>query len=156
MFVLSQMKDTVRIPPWLFHLNFNDAVIEALNKKLANKVSHDKGITLILCMIEQREIILTMSWKVIRANLFRWNLVYFYHSQVNIFIIFITFLSGEFQCCCRHIDENVGTAMRNQGVRGLVNFVRTMNFSQTWHIASLGEGDSSLYKWRATPFHKGR
>lgn len=43
MFVLSQMKDTVRIPPWLFHLNFNDAVIEALNKKLANKVSHDKG-----------------------------------------------------------------------------------------------------------------
>lgn len=38
MFVLAEMKDTVRIPPWLFHIKFNDAVIEALNKKLANKV----------------------------------------------------------------------------------------------------------------------
>nr|XP_022312968.1 DNA-directed RNA polymerase III subunit RPC8-like [Crassostrea virginica]XP_022312969.1 DNA-directed RNA polymerase III subunit RPC8-like [Crassostrea virginica]XP_022312970.1 DNA-directed RNA polymerase III subunit RPC8-like [Crassostrea virginica]XP_022312971.1 DNA-directed RNA polymerase III subunit RPC8-like [Crassostrea virginica] len=48
MFVLSQMKDTVRIPPWLFHLNFNDAVIEALNKKLANKVVHNVGLCIAL------------------------------------------------------------------------------------------------------------
>ena len=30
------------------------------------------------------------------------------------------------------------------------------NFNQTWHNASLGEGDSSLFKWRAPPFSKGR
>ena len=30
------------------------------------------------------------------------------------------------------------------------------NFNQTWHKASLGEGDSSLFKWSAPPFSKGR
>ena len=30
------------------------------------------------------------------------------------------------------------------------------NFNQTWHKASFGEGDSSLFKWRALPFSKGR
>ena len=30
------------------------------------------------------------------------------------------------------------------------------NFNQTWHKVSLGKGDSSLFKWRATPFPKGR
>ena len=30
------------------------------------------------------------------------------------------------------------------------------NFNQTWQKASLGEGDSSLFKWRAPPFSKGR
>ena len=29
------------------------------------------------------------------------------------------------------------------------------NFNQTWHKASLGDGDSSLFKWRATPFPRG-
>ena len=30
------------------------------------------------------------------------------------------------------------------------------NFNQTWHKASLGKGDSSLFKWRAPPFSKGK
>ena len=30
------------------------------------------------------------------------------------------------------------------------------NFNQTWHKASSGEGDSSLFKYRAPPFSKGR
>ena len=30
------------------------------------------------------------------------------------------------------------------------------NFNQTCHKASLGEGNSSLFKWRAPPFSKGR
>ena len=30
------------------------------------------------------------------------------------------------------------------------------NFNQTWHKASLGEGNSSLFYWRALPFFKGR
>ena len=30
------------------------------------------------------------------------------------------------------------------------------NFNQTWHKASLDEGDLSLIKWRALPFSKGR
>ena len=30
------------------------------------------------------------------------------------------------------------------------------NFNQTWHKASLGKGDSSLFKWRTPPFSKGR
>ena len=35
------------------------------------------------------------------------NLIKIFHSQLNIFIIFITFLSGDFQCVCRHNDESV-------------------------------------------------
>ena len=30
------------------------------------------------------------------------------------------------------------------------------NFSQSWHKASLVEGGSSLFKWRALPYSKGR
>ena len=30
------------------------------------------------------------------------------------------------------------------------------NFNQTWHKASMGEVDSSLFKWKAPPFSKGR
>ena len=29
-------------------------------------------------------------------------------------------------------------------------------FNQTWHKTSLGGGDSSLFKWKAKPFSKGR
>ena len=29
------------------------------------------------------------------------------------------------------------------------------HFNQTWHKASLGEGDSSLFKWKVQPFSKG-
>lgn len=39
MFVLVEMVDTVRIPPWTFHRKLNEAIAEELNKKLANKVS---------------------------------------------------------------------------------------------------------------------
>lgn len=38
MFVLVEMVDTVRIPPWQFERKLNDSVAEELNKKLANKV----------------------------------------------------------------------------------------------------------------------
>ena len=31
-----------------------------------------------------------------------------------------------------------------------------VNFNQTWHKVSLGEGDLNLFKWRAPPFSKGR
>lgn len=38
MFVLVEMVDTVRISPWNFHRQLNEAIAEELNKKLANKV----------------------------------------------------------------------------------------------------------------------
>lgn len=38
MFVLVEMVDTVRIPPWNFNKQLNEAIAEELNKKLANKV----------------------------------------------------------------------------------------------------------------------
>ena len=45
MFVLAQMKDTVRIPPHLLHLDTTQTIIGILNKKLANKVlSKDNSI----------------------------------------------------------------------------------------------------------------
>uniref|UniRef100_A0A7M4FQ97 DNA-directed RNA polymerase subunit n=1 Tax=Crocodylus porosus TaxID=8502 RepID=A0A7M4FQ97_CROPO len=37
MFVLVEMTDTVRIPPWQFERKLNDSIAEELNKKLANK-----------------------------------------------------------------------------------------------------------------------
>lgn len=39
MFVLVEMVDTVRISPWNFQRQLNEAIAEELNKKLANKVS---------------------------------------------------------------------------------------------------------------------
>lgn len=38
MFVLAEMRDTVRIKPWLFSLDIQEAVENKLNKKFANKV----------------------------------------------------------------------------------------------------------------------
>ena len=38
MFVLAELKDTVRIPPWDFKRKINDAITDELNRKLANKV----------------------------------------------------------------------------------------------------------------------
>lgn len=38
MFVLVEMVDTVRIPPWNFQRQLNEGIAEELNKKLANKV----------------------------------------------------------------------------------------------------------------------
>ena len=36
--MLVEMKDTVRLVPWSFKLGQNDAIVECLNKKFANKV----------------------------------------------------------------------------------------------------------------------
>jgi hypothetical protein len=33
---------------------------------------------------------------------------------------------------------------------------RLANFNRSWHKSSLGKGDSELFKWRTTPFPKGR
>lgn len=38
MFVLAELKDTIRIAPEMFHLKFLDAVKDEINRKLANKV----------------------------------------------------------------------------------------------------------------------
>lgn len=53
--MLTEMKDTVRIPPWLFHIEFNDAVVETLNKKYANKVVHKVGLCIALWDITKLE-----------------------------------------------------------------------------------------------------
>lgn len=39
MFVLAELKDTIRIPPEMFHMKLVDAVKDEINRKLANKVS---------------------------------------------------------------------------------------------------------------------
>ncbi|XP_064644259.1 DNA-directed RNA polymerase III subunit RPC8-like [Lineus longissimus] len=48
MFVLTEMKDTVRIPPRLFNINLYDGIVESLNKKFANKVVHNVGLCIAL------------------------------------------------------------------------------------------------------------
>ncbi|XP_013396901.1 DNA-directed RNA polymerase III subunit RPC8-like, partial [Lingula anatina] len=55
MFVLAEIKDTVRIPPWQFNVKLTDAVVEALNKKLANKVVHNVGLCIALWDITKLE-----------------------------------------------------------------------------------------------------
>lgn len=40
MFVLAELKDTIRIAPEMFHLELLDAVKNEINRKLANKVKH--------------------------------------------------------------------------------------------------------------------
>ena len=38
MFVLAEMKDTIRLPPTKFGVNLQEAITNELNTKLANKV----------------------------------------------------------------------------------------------------------------------
>ena len=40
MFVLAEMKDTVKIKPWHFGTDLREAISDKLNNKLANKVCH--------------------------------------------------------------------------------------------------------------------
>ncbi|KAH0616782.1 hypothetical protein JD844_028172, partial [Phrynosoma platyrhinos] len=55
MFVLVEMTDTVRIPPWQFERRLNDAITEELNKKLANKVVYNVGLCICLYDITKLE-----------------------------------------------------------------------------------------------------
>uniref|UniRef100_A0A1A8G3P9 DNA-directed RNA polymerase subunit n=1 Tax=Nothobranchius korthausae TaxID=1143690 RepID=A0A1A8G3P9_9TELE len=55
MFVLVEMVDTVRIPPWNFDRQLNEAVAEELNKKLANKVVYNVGLCICLYDITKLE-----------------------------------------------------------------------------------------------------
>ncbi|XP_043931617.1 DNA-directed RNA polymerase III subunit RPC8 isoform X2 [Protopterus annectens] len=55
MFVLVEMTDTVRIPPWQFERKLNDAIAEELNKKLANKVVYSVGLCICLYDITKLE-----------------------------------------------------------------------------------------------------
>uniref|UniRef100_H3CH93 DNA-directed RNA polymerase subunit n=1 Tax=Tetraodon nigroviridis TaxID=99883 RepID=H3CH93_TETNG len=55
MFVLVEMVDTVRISPWDFQRQINEAVAEELNKKLANKVVYNVGLCICLYDITKLE-----------------------------------------------------------------------------------------------------
>nr|XP_032643250.1 DNA-directed RNA polymerase III subunit RPC8 isoform X1 [Chelonoidis abingdonii] len=55
MFVLVEMMDTVRIPPWQFEMKLNDSIAEELNKKLANKVVYNVGLCICLYDITKLE-----------------------------------------------------------------------------------------------------
>eukprot|EP00063_Salmo_salar_P068166 XP_014043001.1 PREDICTED: DNA-directed RNA polymerase III subunit RPC8-like [Salmo salar] len=55
MFVAVEMVDTVRIPPWNFQRQFNEAIAEELNKKLANKVVYQVGLCICLYDITKLE-----------------------------------------------------------------------------------------------------
>ena len=52
MFVLTEMKDTVQIVPSLFDVDTNEAVIDALNKKLANKVCDEMRTVVTITLIQ--------------------------------------------------------------------------------------------------------
>ena len=56
----------------------------------------------------------------------RINLIKISHSQVNIFIIFITFFSGEFHDDVAIMMKIRDTAISNQGGRGLASFFETI------------------------------
>ncbi|XP_077490494.1 RNA polymerase III subunit H [Amblyomma americanum] len=55
MFVVSEMSDSIRIPPWLFRLNSNEAIVEQLNRRLANKVVINVGLCIALFDITRIE-----------------------------------------------------------------------------------------------------
>ncbi|GAB0086893.1 DNA-directed RNA polymerase III subunit RPC8 [Sergentomyia squamirostris] len=48
MFVLSELKDTVRIAPELFELKLPEAIKDEINRKLANKVLYNVGLCIAL------------------------------------------------------------------------------------------------------------
>ncbi|KAJ8254356.1 hypothetical protein COCON_G00209680 [Conger conger] len=55
MFVVVEMVDTVRITPWHFQRQLNEAIAEELNKKLANKVVYNVGLCICLYDITKLE-----------------------------------------------------------------------------------------------------
>ncbi|XP_033211050.1 DNA-directed RNA polymerase III subunit RPC8 [Belonocnema kinseyi] len=55
MFILTEFKDTVKIPPWKFKRKLNDAITEELNRKLANKVYPNVGLCIALHDIQKIE-----------------------------------------------------------------------------------------------------
>ncbi|XP_071954233.1 DNA-directed RNA polymerase III subunit RPC8-like [Antedon mediterranea] len=55
MFVLAEMMDTVRIQPWMFNNKLDTAVVDVLNRKLANKVVHDVGLCIALHDVSKLE-----------------------------------------------------------------------------------------------------
>ncbi|EZA54895.1 hypothetical protein DMN91_008964 [Ooceraea biroi] len=55
MFVLVELKDTVRIPPYSFKCKLNDVIADKLNKKLANKVYQNVGLCITLFEITKIE-----------------------------------------------------------------------------------------------------
>jgi len=55
MFVLVAMKDTVRVPPWMFDKKLQDAALDILNKKLANMVVPNVGLCVTLWDITKME-----------------------------------------------------------------------------------------------------
>ena len=59
----------------------------------------------------------------------RISLIKMSHSQVNIFIIFITFYLENFNADVAIMMKMWGIATSNQGGRGLASFVGTMNSS---------------------------
>ncbi|KAF7995415.1 hypothetical protein HCN44_006522 [Aphidius gifuensis] len=48
MFVLTEFKDVVKIPPSKFNLNIKDAITDELNRKLSNKVFINVGLCIAL------------------------------------------------------------------------------------------------------------
>ena len=65
-----------------------------------------------------------VNYMVLTQAVSKINLIKLSHSQENIFIIFIPFLSGEFQCWHRHKDENVGHSNELPRWEGLSEFRR--------------------------------
>ena len=63
-------------------------------------------------------------------------------AQVSVVSLSVVVVVG---CCCR---------CRKLFTIYLLLQNNLANFNQTWHNASLVEGDSSLFKWRAPPFSK--
>lgn len=47
MFLLAELKDTIRIPPEMFQMRLIDAVKDEINRKLANKVSTNEPKTIL-------------------------------------------------------------------------------------------------------------
>ena len=91
-----------------------------------------------------------------------WFIIISYEENAIDCIIFLS--SPEPKAQVSFSDQNLSASVVVVVVVAVVNFSyfhvllqnHWVNFNQTWRIASLGEGDSSLFKWRAPPFSKGR
>ena len=66
------------------------------------------------------------------------------HSQVNIFIIFITFYLKNFNGNVAIMMKMWDIATSNQGGRGLASFVGTMNFSKVHESGTFANILSSI------------
>ena len=115
--------------------------------------------------LNSKEIYRYLAWNFQKFSFFSYFELIFHVRVIQTIhsgFIFPIFSSPELKAQVSFSDQNLSVVRRGCRCHKLFTFSHLLpqnhwaNFNQTWHKASLCKGDSSLFKWRALLFVKGR